>query len=139
MPCSAEEFIIHFMSELSPLVIEKRWVRADFSNRFSDRPKSASVSVNFFNLPEDRVKQRRGGGAEGENNRQLFMVWGFEPDASVPVAKVKLDQSINSVGYPGNWAPKMRAKSGSPEKVAAYLAQYINDVAASFEPNYTHE
>jgi hypothetical protein len=128
------------MGDLSPLVIENRFVKADFDNRFgSGRPRSASVTVNFFNLPEDRVRQRRGGGAEAENNRQLFMVWGFEPDASAPVDKVKLEQNINGVGGHGVWAPKMRSKTASPEKVASYLASYISQVAATHEPNYTHE
>jgi hypothetical protein len=139
MAFSAEEFILHLMGELSPLVIESRFVKADFSNRFSERPRSASVTVNFFNLPEARVRQRRGGGAEGENNRQLFMVWGFEPDASAPVDKVKLEQSINGIGGHSGWAPKLRSKTASPEKIAAYLAKYISDVAAAHEPNFTHE
>ena len=38
----------------------------------------------------------------------------------------------------GRWAPKMRGKSGSPDKIAAYVADYINQIAEQFEPNFTH-
>ena len=92
------------------------------------------VTVNFYNLPESRVQERRGNGAEVENNRQLFMIWGFNETADSPVAKVKIEQDINGIGSNGAWAPNLRAKTASPEKVAIYLAQYINKVAADFAP-----
>ena len=67
------------------------------------------------------------------------MVWGFNSEIDSPVAQIKLEQSVNGIGSSGTWAPKLRAKSGTPEKVAVYLAKYLNNVAATFPPNYTHD
>ena len=97
------------------------------------------VTVNFYNLPSARFNEKRGNGAEAENNRQLFMIWGFNETADSAVAKVKIEQKINGIGSNGAWAPNMRAKTASPEKVAIYLAQYINKVAADFAPYYSHD
>jgi hypothetical protein len=139
---SADDFVSILTDGLSPLVQGgERHVRIDFksSRGFTSRPGASMIAINFFNLPTARVKERRGGGAEAENNRMLFMVNGFDEDSATPVAKVKLEQSVSSIGHHGNWAPKMRAKSGSPDKVAIYLANYINEIASMFPPNFTHE
>ena len=141
MAASADEFVTLLQSYLSPLVHSDRCVNASFksSKGFTNRPGQSMLAINFYNLPSARVKERRGGGAEAENNRMLFMVHGFDEDSASPVVKVKLEQSGNGIGSSGNWAPKMRAKSGEPDKVAAYLANYINEIAGMFFPNFTHE
>ena len=33
----------------------------------------------------------------------------------------------------------MRAKTASPDKIALYLAKYINETAGSVPPNLTHD
>ena len=135
---SANEFLQQLRLNLSPLVHE-RALLADYSRGFSPGPGRGSVAINFINLPLNRHQQRRGGGAESENNRQLFMVWGFDADPDSPVEKIKVEQSTNGIGSSSEWAPKMRSKTASPDKIAAYLANYINEIASQFPPKLTHE
>ena len=136
---NAEEFLALLNQSLSPLIDRERTILASYSAGFSPGPGRGNITINFINLPKERYKQRRGGGVEAENNRQLFMVWGFNSEIDSPVAQIKLEQSVNGIGSSGTWAPKLRAKSSTPEKVAVYLAKYLNDVAATFPPNYTHD
>jgi len=135
---SANEFMGLLDSHLSPLVDGERTVLARFSSSkgFTNRPGQSNVFVNFINLPEDRHSERRGGGAESENNRMLFVIHGFDEDASTPVASVKIIQSVNSLG---RGVKDMRAKSGSPDKIAMYLAKYLNEIAEAVPPNLTHD
>ena len=141
MSASTNDFITILQESLSQLVHAERTVYANFksSRGFTTRPGQSSVAVQFYNLPESRVRQRRGGGAEAENNRMMFWIHGFDEDSQIPVAKVKVEQSVNGIESPGRRAPNMRSKSGSPDKIAAYVAEYINEIAEQFEPNYTHE
>lgn len=94
-----------------------------------------SVFVNFVNLPKGYG--HGGGGAEGENNRMTFWVEGFgrdSPDAPPPTGKVKVEMRTSAMPR----ALNMRAKTGTPEKIAEYLASYLNKIAAEVEPRYTH-
>ena len=136
---SATDFIRILNDSPNDMVVNDRTVIVTFSKGFVPGPGRGSLTINFINLPEERHRQRRGGGAESENNRQLFMVWGFDETPESPVSQVKIEQSINGIEASGTYAPKMRAKSGSPDKVAVYLAKYLNDVADKFPPNFTHE
>ena len=70
----ATEFLDILNSNLSPLVDRERTVIATFksSKGFTPLPGHSSIAVNFINLPQERHKERRGGGAESENNRMLF-------------------------------------------------------------------
>jgi hypothetical protein len=94
--------------------------------------------VNFVNLPTSA--ERAGGGAEAENNRASFWVEGFQYDPAVPVATVKVDQGSNVFHRPWLGAPGVpfRAKSGSPDAVARYLAAYLAKVVATVPPRFTH-
>jgi hypothetical protein len=138
---SATDFIRILNDSLNDMVVNDRTVIVTFSKGFVPGPGRGSLIINFINLPEERHRQRRGNGAESENNRQLFMVWGFDETPESPVSKVKIEQSINGLNMSssGSFVQKMRTKSGSPDKVASYLAKYINDVADKFPPYYTHE
>lgn len=124
------------------LVYNERTVSARFSPGFAPGPGRGSVFVDFVNLPISRVKERRGGGAESENNRSTFWIHGFDSSSSNPVEKVRVEQSKNGIyqGSPtqGVRAPNLRAKAATPEKIASYLADYINAVAEKFAPSYTH-
>lgn len=134
---NATDFTRTLESELSPLVRDQRTVTARFksSRGFTSRPHQSLMFVNFYNLPEARHHEKRGGGAESENNRMMFMVSGFDEDESAPVEKLKVELS-NSV-FPRTY--HLRAKTASPEKVTSYVADFINKVAAENEPSYTHE
>ena len=134
---NANEFLEILNSSLSPLVDRERTVIADFksSKGFTDRPGSSNVYVNFINLPQERHRQRRGGGAESENNRMLFWISGFNEDSSDPVDRIKIEQSVNNISGSKN----MRAKTASPDKIALYLARYLIETAGSVAPNLTHE
>ena len=145
---NALEFTAALEAGLSPLVSGERTVIARFksSRGYTNRPLQSSIAVNFINLPEARHAQRRGGGAESENNRMLFMIDGFGEDESESVEKVVIEQRVNGLGDP--WGiggerisrPKpLRKKTARPEKIAEYLANYLNDVAANVPPNLTHE
>jgi hypothetical protein len=131
IPASAVDFMLLLQEELSD-VSRERTVGARFT--------SGSVYVSFYNLPESRVKERRGGGAEAENNRQLFFVSGFGSNQNDTVESVRVEQAVNGICDENRtFASKLRSKSGSPAKIAKYLADYINDVAENFQPIYTHD
>jgi hypothetical protein len=134
---SANEFLRLLDTSLSPLVDGERTVIASFksSKGFTLLPRHSNISVNFINLPRERHQQRRGGGAESENNRMLFWISGFNEDPSDPVDRIKIAQSVNSI----RGAKGMRAKTASPDKIALYLANYINEIAETVPPNLTHE
>ena len=134
---NATDFTRALESELSPLVRDQRIVAARFksSRGFTSLRHQSLMFVNFYNLPEARHREKRGGGAESENNRMMFMVSRFDEDESAPVEKLRVELSNSIFGR----AYKLRAKTASPEKVASYLASFINKVAAENEPSYTHE
>jgi len=134
---SATEFLEILDSTLSPLVDGERTVIANFksSKGFNALPGRSSIAVNFINLSQDRHRERRGGGAESENNRMMFWISGFNEDPSDPVDKIKIEQSVNSI----RGARNLRAKTASPDKIAIYLAKYINEIAESVPPNLTHD
>lgn len=93
------------------------------------------AAVNFINLPHG--VGGAGGGAEAENNRQLFWIEGFgkeTPRSPAPTGKISLKQSINNLGREHS----LRGKTGTPAQVAKYLADYLNKIAREVEPNFTH-
>jgi hypothetical protein len=117
----SNEFTQALEMALSPLVKNERTLRINKGH--------ICFAINFINLPPSRCQENRGGGAESENNRQLFFV------DDRPNGKVKITQSINALPTTNN----MRAKTAEPVKIALYLAKYLNEVAESTQPNFTHE
>ena len=101
---------------------------------------STMLYINFFNLPEADVRANRGGGAEAENNRQMYRVEGFDKkDVDKPVAKVKVELTLDMLGRgPDRAKTKLRAKSGPPAKIAEYLAAHISKMVKEIEPRHTH-
>jgi hypothetical protein len=101
-----------------------------------------AVYVNFVNLPKSKGA---GGGAEAENNRISFWVNGFDKKdehAPPPSGKVKVE-TANPALYTGDEYTRenrvvLRAKSGTPDQVAKYLADFLNNVAKKVPPRYTH-
>jgi len=94
-----------------------------------------SVYVNFVNLPEGAGGG--GGGAEAENNRMSFWIHGFygaEPHASPPSGKVKIEHANSAL--PREY--RLRGKTGKPEVIAKYLADFLNRVVAEVPPRWTH-
>lgn len=138
MDMTADDFTIVLRERLSLLVHEDRSIFADFNPGLVQGKRRGHVSVTFVNLPTSRVRERRGGGAETENNRALYFVSGFNspPFTSEPVEKVTVEQLVDNVG---GHAEKLRKKTASPDKIASYLAQHINGLAAGHEPRLTHE
>jgi hypothetical protein len=134
-----QEFLKSINRALSPFVDKERTLHAYYSPGSSPGSSRGRVIINFINLPQERFKQHRGAGAEPENNRQMFIVYGFGETLDSSVAKVKVEQSINSIGSANDRPPKMRSKTSSPDNIAAYVATYINDVATRFPPKFTHE
>lgn len=105
---------------------------------------SDSVFINFINLPHGIGGA--GGGAEAENNRALFEVHGFDKKdehAPPPTGKVKVEM-LKSALYSGEGAPSretrvvLRARTGTPEQIAKYLASWLNQVSKTVEPRFTH-
>lgn len=126
---SPSEFIELFESLLD---VEDRQVRC--------RNDADMVFVNFFNLPSG--VGGAGGGAEGENNRMMFVVSGFDgflysgSSYAKPPANGKLRVELSVSAFPR--AMNLRAKTAAPEKIAEYLAAHINRIAATVPPRFTH-
>lgn len=132
---NAEEFIAQLEAALAHVRAE-RTVLAKFEPGFVSGPTNGTVFVTFINLPFARFKERRGGGAEAENNRVLFSVDGFSSDPGVPVAKVTVETRVNNVVSRDR---RLRKKTAAPAKIAEHMAKYIGEVASSTSPNFTHE
>jgi hypothetical protein len=134
MSLNANEFVA-LLSSLAPG--DRRTV-ARFQPSLGGERGGGSVYVNFVNLPPDVGGS--GGGAEAENNRASFWVNGFAHDPTVPAATVKVEQAASVFHRPWLGAPGVpfRAKSGSPEVVARYLAAYLARVASAVPPRFTH-
>lgn len=133
---SANQFLEILDNELSPLVDAERTVVARFSSSrgFTNRPRQSMIFVNFINLPRERFEEKRGGGAENENNRMMFKISGFDEEIDTGVDKVSIEHSVSTIDGP----KRLRGKTASPDKIASYLARYINEVAGSCEPRLTH-
>jgi len=127
-----------FVELLRSLVPADRMTRVDFQKSLGGERGGGSVYVNFTNLPPGAG--RGGGGAEAENNRASFWIRGFQYDPAAPVGKVTVEQSSNVfhrawLGAPG---VPFRAKTGSPETIARYLAAYLAKIVATVPPRFTH-
>jgi len=95
----------------------------------------AEVYVNFINLP--RSIGGAGGGAEAENNRSSFWVRGFDrsdPHAPPPRGKVKIEMANSTLPR----EIRLRGKTGTPQQVARYLADFLNRVVREVPPRLTH-
>jgi len=137
---TTNEFTTELTSRLSEKIARDRTIFIEVERGLSRGPTGGSVYVTFVNLPTPRVRERRGGGAESENNRMLFSVRGFSSAPAEDAAgSVVVEQLVNNVGPIGAGAPKLRKKTGDPARVAAYLADYLNRVTDSHEPQFTHE
>lgn len=136
---SAISFLEELNLCLSPLVQNERTIHAKFDPPFSGTSSGGIIFVNYYNLPEARYKQRRGGGAEAENNRMSFSITGWGKAEHEPVEKVKVEHRVGSIVPWGHPLRSMRAKTGAPNKIAIYLASYINQIAEMFPPRLTHE
>ena len=135
---SALSFIAELDRCLSPLVPSERTchARVEIPYRGTDH---ATVFVHYYNLPEARHAERRGGGAESENNRMMFSVSGFGATEDAEVSKVKITHVVFSLAGSSSPTHSLRGKTASPEKIAQYLADYLNQIAEKIPPNYTHE
>jgi hypothetical protein len=95
-----------------------------------------AVSVTFVNLPADIAQ---GNGAEAFNNRVSWMVEGFDPkDPDAPAPKGKVSAKVITATPELRKAHPMRAKSGSPAAIAAYLAGIFQVLARDVPPRFTH-
>lgn len=107
-------------------IIEK----ADIKDRqLYIKPRSIGASsmmfINFYNIPK-----AIGGGADNENNRQMFVVSGFDKqDEDVPADKVKLEMSVNALGRD----KAFRARSGQPLAIAKFLVSHIEKMVREAE------
>lgn len=99
---------------------------------------ATALFVNFVNLPEGIGSA--GGGAEAQNNRMMFTItWPrvrgvYADDKAVAEGQVRVEQSVSAL--PREY--RLRAKSGRPEVIARYLADFINRVVREVPPKYTH-
>lgn len=104
--------------------------RADIKDRqLYIKPRSIGSSnlmfINLYNIPKGI-----GGGADNENNRQMYMVSGFDRQSEdTPTEKVKLELSVNML--PRDKA--FRARSGKPAAIAAFLVSHIEKMVREAE------
>lgn len=91
-----------------------------------------SLYINFYNIPDTGSRA----GAELENNRMLFRIDGWDrASADTQVfGNVKIEQMVSAL--PREY--RLRAKTGKPAAIAAYLAAFLTKVASEVEPKYTH-
>lgn len=129
---TAEEFMAALKAAAH---VGDRTLRMDFA------PRTGQLFVNYYNLPEEIVGRREGGGAEAENNRQSFTVTGFSVGRTgagmgtpISASTVKIEQRVNTLDD----SYRLRGKTGAPDKVAAYLGAFLTKVAAEVPPRYTH-
>lgn len=87
----------------------------------------SDVWVTLINLPAGIGEA--GGGAEAMNNRILFIVRG-----GVGGASAKVEQC--SSAFPRSYS--LRAKTATPEKLAAYLGAFLEKLASEIAPKFTH-
>lgn len=91
--------------------------------------------VNYINLPEGVGDA--GGGAEAENNRMHFEIYsgkGNYYQKTIPPGKVKIEMHVSAL--PRTY--KLRAKTGTPEAIGKYLADFLNMIAREVPPKFTH-
>jgi hypothetical protein len=125
----AQEFIDAVRSQLN---IGDRQIAMRVSKSLG-LTKNDDVYVNYINLPSG--VGRAGGGAEAENNRMSFWVWGFGVNNAPPSnGKVKLELSNSAL--PREY--KLRGKTAAPVVIAKTLADFLNKVAAEVPPHFTH-
>jgi len=94
---------------------------------------TGQLFVNFYNIPVRSEPRAR---AELENNRMMFTVSGFGSGQSdpPPSGKVKIEQTMSAL--PREY--RLRQKTGTPEQIALYLADFLNKISAQVPPKYTH-
>ncbi len=114
--------------------MEGRFLEVTVGTAFGQGPRTATV--RFINLPEARVKQQRGGGAEAMNNIVVFSV--FPTQAA---GKLRVTRGADSlhISWKKPVTTKLRGKSGTPEVIAKYLAEHVNELVAKIPPSFTHE
>jgi len=90
-----------------------------------------AIAIHYINLP--RGLGGSGGGAEGENNRLMLMVTGFDKsNQTIPVEKIQVKLLCSVFDYP------LRKKTCTPERAVEYIAEFINRIAREVPPKYTH-
>jgi hypothetical protein len=70
----------------------------------------------------------------------LFMVRGFNSGPASEfeegVDRVQVEQLVDNVC---GREDRLRKKTASPDRIASYVAEYVNRAAAAHEPRLTHE
>jgi hypothetical protein len=130
-----DEFMMSLKQLLDGRVLDERTLLVGFHPGLVRGSSRGYVTVTFINLPYARFKERRGGGAEAENNKLLFIVNGFNSDSSQQSSRVVVEHLVsNLLGV-----DHLRKKTASPEKISAYLADYINRAAMTVAPILSHD
>jgi hypothetical protein len=107
-------------------------------------PDTGQLFINYYNLPEATYCANAGGGAENNNNRIMLTVLfpGKHGWYDKPVAEgmLRVSLAVLSVGTSQAFRNdyKLRGKTCAPEKMAEYIATYLNKVARQVPPKYTH-
>lgn len=106
--------------------------RLDIGDRFVNMrvPYPGSVHLQFYNVPT--THQGRSHGADQENNRIMLTFSGLNG----PKAKVEATVLGPSFGGP-DW--RLRAKSGTPDKIAEYAAEFLNRAAQKKPYGFTFD
>lgn len=136
MESGSAGFVEHLQSLLN---IGDRQISFSNRNRFAPAHRAYEMLyINFINLPQGIGGA--GGGAEAENNRTMLTVDGFggeSPNAPAPTGKVKVKLSM-STSMPLAERKKFRAKTGTPERIAEYTADFLNKIVQEIPPHFTH-
>jgi hypothetical protein len=115
-----------FVKEVERLTnLNGKWMKLDNYNKFNQR--YDHVIITFINVPGG------GQGAQAMNNRYQITVDGFGAgeDDPPPKGKVKAAELSGAYFAKQQGLKKMRAKTGTPDKIAKYVADYISKLAAT--------
>ncbi len=109
----------HQAMHLSPAAAERVIVRGGALG-------GDTIFVHFYNLTAARRGEKRGGGAEAENNRQMFSING---------ATGKVKHMVNALSV----KPLAGRTRKSVADAAHYVGTYINAIVETVPPKLTHE
>jgi hypothetical protein len=108
--------------------LQGKYINLDNYNQFNH--KYNTVIITFVNI---KGQPGSWGGAQEMNNRYQITVEGFGAgeDDPAPRGKVKAQELSGAYFAKQQGVGKMRAKTGAPDKIAKYVADYISKLAAT--------
>lgn len=104
--------------------IGNKFLKCDYHNRLNDS--YSNIIVTFINLPAKGPL----GGADAMNNRCLLTIKGFDRALNNPPPRGKVKaEALASCNAFSEAGLKFRGRTGTPEKILDYVADFINKLS----------